>query len=264
MARKHATCLILAALLLVACEGVEPSVTDEPSGTARPSPSDGAVRVVGDPHHDCPNADEVAVSVDSRGQQTLSGDVDGDGAEDEVWLSTDERAPGRCGHFIMIETADRIYWAATDTSDVSSSLEVPTLNSLADIDADGDVEIVVNLDAGASTQFVGVFALTRAGLERMTVDGRRPGPFGAEMEGLFAYGGSVGHLEAVDCVDGHVVLSAAIPSGSPGTYEVERRFFSPAETVIVIVGELTEKHIVRDLKIDDFPEFAGSPFQSCD
>lgn len=256
---------MIAALLLAACEGAEPPVTARPPVTAQPPRSDGTLQVVGDPQIDCLNADEVAVSMDSRGEQTLTGDVDGDGAEDEVWLSMDETAPERCGQFITVETADRIYWAATDTSDVSSSLEAaPTLNSLADIDADGDVEIVVNLEAGASTQFVGVFALTRAGLERMTVDGRRPGPFGAAMEGLFAYGGSVGHLEAVDCVDGHVVLSAATPSGPPGRYEVERRFFSPAETVIVIVRELTERHIVQGLKIDDFPEFAGSPFLSCD
>ena len=255
---------MVAALLLAACEGGEPPVTSEPSLTAQPSPSDGTVRVVGDPHFECPNAEEVAVSVNSRGEQTLTGDVDGDGAEDEVWLSTDEPAPDRCGHFITVETADRIYWAATDTSDVPSSLEAPTLNSLADIDGDGDVEIVVNLEAGASTQFVGVFALTRSGLERMTVDGRGPGPFGAEIEGLFAYGGSVGHLEAVDCLDDHVVLSAAIPSGPPGAYEVERRFFSPAGTALVLEKDLTEKHTVRDLKVDDFPEFAGSPFLSCD
>lgn len=200
---------------------------------------------------------------EAEDDRTLSGDVDGDGVDDRVWLSSDPSAAEGCKAFVTVETADRIYWAST-TSGVPSSLQEPTLNSLSDIDGEAGSEIVVNLEAGASTQFVGAFMLTRAGLERITVDGRGPGPFGGEIEGLFAYGGSVGHLEAVDCVDEHVVLSAAIPSGAAGSYEVERRFFSPSLTALVLDRGLTERHKVRDLRVDDFPEFAGSPFLSCD
>ena len=254
MARKHTVRLIVLALLLAACDGAGPSSSVEP------------VRVVSDPHTVCPNGEELALRVDARGEQVLRGDIDGDGAEDEVWLASDPSVADPCSDFLAVETADRIYWAVTNRSDTPSSLETPTLNSLSEIDEEVGKEIVVNLEAGASTQFVGVFKLTRAGLERMVGDGEGLGPFGTEIEGLFAYGGSVGHLEAVDCTqDGLVVMSVGLPVGAAAdAYKIERRFFTSSYTAFVLEEELTEKHIVQGLKVDDFPEFAASPFGSCD
>jgi hypothetical protein len=62
-----------------------------------------------------------------------------------------------------------------------------------------------------------------------------------------------------------VVITVALPVGAAAdAYKVERRFFSPSYTGFHLQEELTEKHTVEGLKIDDFPEFAGSPFLSCD
>lgn len=252
MVRKHTSRLIVLAVMLAACEGATPPDQVAPK------------RVVGDPHTVCSNGQEVVLAVDSRGDQTLRGDIDGDGLDDRVWISSDASGAPPCKDLVGVETKDEIYWAAANVSDVPSSLQAPRLNSLADVDGDGSREIVIDLEAGASTQFVGVLKLTRAGLERMSVDGEGPGRIGGS-EGLFAYGGSVGHLEAVDCTpNGFVVISVALPVGAAAdAYEVERRFFSSTNTSFVLEKGLTEKHTVEGLKVDDFPEFAGSPFGSC-
>ena len=257
MVRKHATGLILmAALTLVACEGAEES------------PKVDRLQVVTDPHVACANGTDVALGDALRSEDvpTLTGDIDGDGGDDRVMISTDPEGPEGCRFFLIVEGLQHAYWAAIDSGQGTSSLENPTLSSLSDIDGEAGMEIVLNLEAGASTQFVGVMKLTRPGLERVTIDGRGPGPFGAEMEDLFPFGGSVGHLEAVDCApEGLVVMSAALPVGAGAdTYRVERRFFSPSHTALVLEKKLTERHTVEGLKVDDFPEFAGSPFLSCD
>ena len=65
-------------------------------------------------------------------------------------------------------------------------------------------------------------------LERITVAGALGGGAPAGGEDLFAYGGSVGHLSAVDCTgDGGVVISTATPGAArseaeQGIYDVER------------------------------------------
>lgn len=255
MVRKHPARLILISMLFVACEGAEETLPAAP------------VQVVSDPHTVCPNGSEVAVDQRARVGNVMEADVDGDGLVDRVWLSSAPSGLPRCRDFLTVETNKKTYWAVTDASEVPSSLQAPRLSSLRNVDGEGGAEVVVNLEAGASTEFVGVFKLTRAGLERVTVDGPAPGPFGGESRKLFAYGGSVGHLEAVDCAgDGLVVMSAALPSGNDArTYRVERRFFETGPTSgLSLNKELTERHTVRDLKVDDFPEFAGSPFLSCD
>jgi hypothetical protein len=143
----------------------------------------------------------------------------------------------------------------------------PTLNSLIQLDFEPGEEIVVNLEAGASTQFVGVFKLTADGIERITIEGRGPGPFAQEIaqENLFPFGGSVGHLEAVDCLNpALIVMSAATPKGnSADRYKVERRFFRLEGTVLSLQPEANEVHEVEGLTVDSFREFAGSPFLSC-
>jgi hypothetical protein len=102
----------------------------------------------------------------------------------------------------------------------------------------------------------------------MDLTGQGPGPFAEDLarDDLLAFGGSVGHLEAVDCdANGDVVISVALPEGNTAeAYEVERRFFTSAGAKIVLVRSRTERHTVDATGIDDFPEFAGSPFGSCD
>ncbi|MEA2517332.1 MAG: hypothetical protein QOG16_1170, partial [Actinomycetota bacterium] len=127
------------------------------------------------------------------------------------------------------------------------------------------VEIVVNVEMGASTQFAALFMLTNEGLVPMGLKGKGPGPFASDLGDLFPFGGSVGHLDAVDCTDeGDVVMSAAIPSGdSADAYEVERRFFRVQGSKLVLDKDRTRVEVVDAAGVDEFPEFSGSPFLSC-
>jgi hypothetical protein len=78
---------------------------------------------------------------------------------------------------------------------------------------------------------------------------------------LFPYGGSVGHLESSDCASKRrVVVSAATPSGR--RYQLERRFFAVHGTRLIL--EATDRLLVDIRDLDDYPEFAGPPFVSCD
>lgn len=214
-------------------------------------------------------ANESRVVNDEERVASLSGDVDGDGSEDTIYLVADEQAEPRCRSFLVIDTGARSMSAAVDPSGAARALASPSLRLTAPInDAPGD-EIVVNIESGASTEFVGIFTATSEGLARVEVEGKPPGPFAQELtrDALFPFGGSVGHMEAVDCAqeDGFVVLSAAIPSGSAAmVYDVERRFFRAEGATLTLVPELTEKREMRNHDVHDLPEFASSPFGSCD
>lgn len=260
MARKHPTRLILAGLVICLMLGL--TGCDDGNQPQEVQP----IAVVDDPHQACPNGREVSFSLDHRGEQLIEDDVDGDGKDDRVWLSSDLSAPPGCQNFLTVETETTAYWVATDSSEVASSLQTPRLNLVSDIDGEPGAEVIADLEAGASTQFLGIFKLTGTGLERVVVDGKGPGPFAGSGTDLLPYGGSVGHLEAVDCSDdGYVVMSAAVPAGDGADrYVVERRFFTMTTSALVLEKEQTEKRTVSGLKIDDFPEFAASPFGSCE
>lgn len=248
------TCVAAAGLLAACTTGAKDSREVPPIG------------IVGDPHVSCMNGSNAALEGRFRTPGQLTGDVDGDGHEDRVWMSTDPSAEAGCKSFLTVETDDTAYWAAADPSGTPRALQVPTLNSLSEINTEPGAEVVVNLETGASTQFVGVFTLTRAGLERVTVDGKGPGPFAGELDDLFAFGGSVGHLEGIDCTeDGLVVMSAAFPEGGTAeTYSVERRFFHAARTTLILDKALTERQKIDASKVGNLPELGGSPFLSCD
>ena len=107
--------------------------------------------------------------------------------------------------------------------DPSAGVALPTLNRLAQIDGRPGAEIVVNLAAGASTQFVGAFAVAEGTVERLATTGDEASSGTAD---LFAFGGSVGHLEAVglhdegrSCVERH---------SQSGSLSGDRRFFTPS------------------------------------
>lgn len=217
---------------------------------------------------DCRNEASV-IRANEDPERALEGDVDGDGSADTVYLAQDEDAEPGCRSFVAVDTGARLISAPVDPLGTERSLPKPALRFVVPInDVAGD-EVVVNIEMGASTEFVGVFTTNDDGLARIELDGKGPGPFAQELgkDALLAFGGSVGHMEAVDCAtrDGFVVLSAAVPSGSSAdVYEVERRFFRADGSVLTLVPALTEKHTVKNLAIEDFSEFARSPFGSCD
>lgn len=216
------------------------------------------------PGSDCDNEGTIARG-EGRSEGELSGDIDGDGTEDDVYIALDPGGVAGCRSFVVVDAGPTVYTIAVDPSGAPRALETPTLNSLADLDGKAGTEVIVNVEMGASTQFVAAFGSVDGRLSRFETTGRGPGPFGGEDRGLFAFGGSVGHLEAVDCTRaGHIVMSVALPEGSSAeAYEVERRFFSVEGPRLVLDKARTERSTVQGLKIDDFPEFAGSPFLSC-
>jgi hypothetical protein len=255
--------VVLAFVVFGAFVACTPAEEAPPSGSSSsPQSGESAIHVV-DPEARCANESDVVADQSLRTDSTLSGDVDGDGLDDEISVASDESAPTGCTSFLVVVTEERTYSAPIETTDLASSLQVPSLNSLAEVGGKPGQEIVVNVEAGASTQFVGLFTLTGDGLERMTMQGE--GPFSSHGE-LFAFGGSVGHLEAVTCISSDIVImSAAVPKGARATdYEVERRFFLVEGTTLKLDRGSIEHHSIDGLTVDRFPEFASSPFVGCD
>jgi hypothetical protein len=243
------------ALMLFGCTQAEPP-------QSAPTPTAQGTEFVTDVEARCSNEADVVTDEALRVEPTLEGDVDGDGVEDSMFVANDEDAETGCTSFLVVETVSRTFSIPIETTDVSSSLQVPSINSVAEVGGQPGSEIVVNVEAGASTQFVGLFTITDRGLERMRIRG-----FGVpESRDLFAFGGSVGHLDAVTCIASDIVIvSSAIPEVENGeNYQVVRRFFLVRGTELTFDRGSVERHTTDGLDVSRFPEFARSPFVGCD
>lgn len=247
-------CLCLSIVFLVAC--------DEGSATPRPTPTptqQSSPAATATPTQDptpavteaCPNHDQARVEPGS-----LRGDVDGDGSDDVVRVAVDEDGALGCMAFVVVETSGGELVAPIADENIEFSLGLPALNTLAEIDGRPGSEVVVDVTAGASTAFAGIFTSLDGRLERMRIKGDPLG-YGE----LFPYGGSVGHLESSDCApDGSVVVSVAVPLAAG--YELTRSFFSIAGPSLTL--EDTQRVRIELRELQEFPEFAGLPFASCD
>jgi hypothetical protein len=130
-------------------------------------------------------------------------------------------------------------------------LGLPAPNLIADIDGAPGKEIVVNVHAGASTQFASIFTLRGSRLIRVSIE---------SADDLVPFGGSVAHLEGADCVPGGgFVIASASPRGRG--YVVTRTFFEARGTALVI--DHAEERTVAPRDLNSIPEFAGPPFGSC-
>ncbi|MGI8520361.1 MAG: hypothetical protein ACR2MC_07150, partial [Actinomycetota bacterium] len=118
------------------------------------------------------------------------------------------------------------------------------------------LEIVIDVAQGASTAFVGVFSMASGRLERV-----RPPRLPNIPAGLFAHGGSVAHLDAVECRRDLVMLSSALAEGRG--YAVTRRFLEPRGTRWLLQRSLTERSTISSQRIVRFEEFSAPPFASC-
>lgn len=220
---------------------------------ARPTPSEAPA-----PEPTCSNQEAVLSDASLRTGEDLSGDVDGDGAPDSVSIYFDPTGEAGCQAFVVAELDEGGSIAgALDTWRSDYGLPRPTLNALHDLDGDEVPEIVVNTGVGASTQFVGIVTEDGGVLKQVTADVRNPQSLA---DGMFGFGGSVGHLEAVDCADdGKIVSSFAVPAGD--VYEVTRTFFSWDGSKLVRAGKRTERMPID--RIQELPEYALSPFGGC-
>jgi hypothetical protein len=231
--------------------GDSPTATVSPSATPTPTHSAPADR--------CANEAAVTSSPDLLKPGSVRGDIDGDSRSDVVRIAIDPSGADGCRAFVVVHlaggstvTAPIPQWEPTPV------LPAPHLNSLARIDGAPGDEVVIDVAAGASTQFEGVYTHSPGGLAPVTVRG-------TAFNGLFAYGGSVGHLDGEACTGrGTVVISGATENGvSPVRYKVVRSFFQPGAGILRYRPSLTQRKILRLRTLQRLPEFSGAPFAGC-
>ena len=242
----------------------EPTATpsETPSPTPSPAPSPSPTPSVSEAplsQTECPNEEDALANLKPG---RIAGDLDNDGAKDVVRIAVDETAPVFCQAFLVARTATGTLVHALEEQRIDFSVGFPRLDSVRFIDDQLGGEIVVGVVAGASTQFVAVYTVIDGAIQKVDFSGPRgPG------DDLLAYGGSVGHLDAVDCVEetvGSVVLSYAVPRPEPGRYTLVRSYYRPDSTGVMVEDRAArERKSVRDDQIGSLPEFAASPFGSC-
>lgn len=260
------------AAVLVACSGgeatdelppgvVEGSVPVAP-GTASAPTSPSPVSTAGD----CPNEAATATDPARRAGTSVQADIDGDGNLDTVALALDPAGTPGCSAFVVVDLGIEVVAAPVWEMGSEGGLPQPRIHGLEDIDDRPGDEILVDEAAGASTQFLGAFTFIEGDLTRITARGGIGQDEVAAFDNLFPYGGSVGHIEGVDCAGGFVVVSTATPSSDQdelarGIYEVARRFFTLEEGTLE--SEETQRTKTTAVELDRFPEFGSAPFANC-
>jgi len=205
----------------------------------------------------CPNEEDLGTDESAR-KGELRGDVTGDGEADDVFIAVDEKAEIGCRALLFVSSADRISAASLDGGDTDLGLGLPALEGIKQVDGVGGGDLVVNMAAGASTLFAGVFVFTDGSLEQIQIEGSQP-----PVENLFAHGGGVAQLSAADCgSDGDVLVSTAMAEGR--RYRVDRYTYEFDDGVLARDQAKDEIRTVMPQSIPrSFPEFAGPPFSSC-
>ncbi|MGI8774177.1 MAG: hypothetical protein ACR2KQ_04055 [Actinomycetota bacterium] len=199
---------------------------------------------------DCPDHRSVTRG-DPDGR--LSGDIDGDGSSEDIFLYRDDHGEPGCEAFLVVGDKGPVHPVTQEGMTLGSGL--PNLLGMAQIDGRPGLDVVVRLLAGASTEFVGVFSAASGELERLRVEDS------SGSGDLFAYGGGVAHLDAIDCdEEGRVIVSSAVSEDGEG-YTYTRTVYGYDGGALVPVE--TAEVVVAAEDIPDLPEFAGSPFGSC-
>ena len=188
----------------------------------------------------------------------LRGDVSGDGRQDEVFLAVDEGAEPGCRALLFVTAQDGVTAVSLDVEEGDLGLGLPAVAGLKQIDGGGGAEIVVDMAAGASTFFAGVFVFADGSVEQVRIDQSLP-----PTENLFAHGGGVGQLSAADCAaDGAILISTAVAEAR--RYRVDRHTYRFDGLRLARDPSEDETHRLRFGMIPrSFPEFAGPPFSSC-
>lgn len=187
----------------------------------------------------------------------VAADITGDGTEDLAGLVRDESGEIGCRDFLVAETEGGALVTSLNDPGGDYGLADPRIHALAEIDAEPGAEIVVDLDQGASTQFVGIFTVHDGDLQRVRV------PAEGGLSDLFPYGGSVGHIETSDCGEdeGTVIVSFATPVGD--RYQVKRSVYRFEGVELVLDRSASERISVAAEEVQDLPEYRSAPFGSC-
>jgi hypothetical protein len=192
-----------------------------------------------------------------EGAPTTPGDIDADGFEESIAIGRDPGGPHGCQALLSVSGEGLGSLLAMVEGEFNFDLGLPRILGTAEIDGAPPQEIIIDVAAGASTAFSAVFSVLDGELVRRVVEGDSP------YSNLFPYGGSVGHIEGVDCADaGRIVIASALPKGDG--YVVQRRFFEDGGGAAFVLDEdatETSKVAVDDLA--RVSEFGGAPFANC-
>lgn len=203
----------------------------------------------------CPNEAALVRDEAATRPPALIGDTDGDGSSDRTTVRIDPEASEGCTAAVVVEAATAIYSAPLDLLDPGAALSelgVPAARSLTELNGADGAEIIVTAHVGASTEFVAVFTIANGRLVRMSVD--------RDDDDLFGFGGSVGHLEAVDCTPaGDLLVTIAAVRGRG--YVITRSLYAP-ETSSFRLNE-TERSFTDPDGLADYPDLHAPPFGTC-
>lgn len=257
---KQLWCLLCSVVVLLAACGGDDRVSEPQTAASTESQTSSTPGAPSSPSESmvapevCDGQRGIASDPAARIGGEASGDVTGDGIEDVVAIASAPGEPG-CSIFIVVESGGEALSVPFEQEGLAATNGFPRLNALVQIDGDPGLEIVVDALAGASTSFSAVFGFGTGTLSRYEIAGRDP------YADMFPTGGSVGHLEASDCVGAaRVVISLAVPGGDG--YDLSRSFYAVSE------GRFT-KDTVEEVALDDeqdleaYQEFLATPFGTC-
>ncbi|MGH2703847.1 MAG: hypothetical protein ACRDJ4_01750 [Actinomycetota bacterium] len=213
--------LLIAAACRPAASPSEPSRSDTPARTATPTEVTPPRVLPFDDGEPCPRSDDDRLPAGAGCLSAVTGDLDGDHHGDlfVVFATLDgSRRPTRWLARAITAVGDRADVTLVDGS--GAAQRVPRTSGAADADGDGREEAFVNVERGASTQFLEVLALEAGRLVAVEEHGRG--------RLRIAVGGTVTHGDGGECVDVDgdgrpelVLASATTSDGS--TYRVEER-----------------------------------------
>lgn len=262
--RSAYTVLVLAcAIVLTACDGstgmpgaskTDPAVGPTAGARAPTAPPEDAAR--------CPN-ESAALQSGTRIADEVQGDVDGDGGDDSIFLVRDDAGPPDCRTFLVAQVDGEPLVVPTNEEGVEYSLQEPRVHSLAQIDDEGGFEILVDLEQGASTRFLGIFTVVHDALRRVEVQEE------TQYGNLFPYGGSVGQIEASDCASApddpaEADVALRVATANVADYTVRTRLYDMLGARLEPLPPRKQPPIST---VDDPAQITGlrnSPFGECD
>ncbi|HEV8682663.1 MAG TPA: DPP IV N-terminal domain-containing protein [Actinomycetota bacterium] len=242
-------------------DAVTPAWNPRASGT--PEPDEGSED---EAEARCLSEEEAASDPTLRKPGSLRGDVDGDGLEDEVSVAIDPQSQElTCRYFLVVETDAATRATRIDLTYVEGTNdELVAVQSLADINGRGGLEIFVHLQSGVATEFGQIYAMSGGSLTVLVARG----PDDAEKV-LFSYAGSLSGISALGCAGkaGMLVASVAYPAEDEKTWTVERAFYQPVDdSVMESTGSIRDELTAEEIQsggLAGFPEFEGAPLDDC-
>ncbi len=249
---KKAVALLAVVLVLTGCDpGEDPPVRQPSPSASDTQPSETFVT-----SSDCPNEEAIASDISKRFPPTLVIDVDGDGVDDRISMHLDPEGTPECLAFTVVEKGTTTHSGVIEPIGPAGAdpLVFGRIIGSAQIDEETGVDVVILVGAGASTQFASVFRWAGGAMVPIRVAGG---------DGYFAFGGSAGHLDAVDCFKESplIVVTSAVRSGDD--YKVVRRFFEPTGGRFIERPEMTDRRKLAEDELTSVPEFRSGPFATC-